>query len=134
MFKSLDISASSLTAHRTWMDAIAGNIANMNATKDPKTGANVPYARRIVEMAAAREGDATQRGVRVSDIKLDKTFQLRHEEGNPDADADGNVKYPNIDMATEMVNMMVASRAYEANITMMETTKSMVNASLRLLA
>jgi len=59
---------------------------------------------------------------------------LRHEPGHPDADANGMVKYPNIDLSIEYVNALEASRAYEANISMMETTKAMMNSSLRLLA
>jgi flagellar basal-body rod protein FlgC len=56
------------------------------------------------------------------------------DPGNKDADKDGYVSYPNVDMAIEMVNMLEASRAYEANVTMMETTKAMLNSSLRLMA
>ena len=61
-------------------------------------------------------------------------FQKRYEPGHPQADKDGYVLYPNIDMAVEYVNMLEASRAYEANVTMMETTKAMINSTLRLIA
>jgi flagellar basal-body rod protein FlgC len=61
-------------------------------------------------------------------------FRKAYEPGHPDADADGYVKYPNIDMAVEQVNALEASRAYEANITAMEVTKAMLNASLRIIA
>jgi flagellar basal-body rod protein FlgC len=57
-----------------------------------------------------------------------------HLPGHPDADKDGYVRFPNIDLSIEYVNMLEASRAYEANVTMMEVTKSMMNASLRLIA
>ena len=61
-------------------------------------------------------------------------FNERYEPGNKDADARGYVKYPNIDLTTEYVNALEASRAYEANVTTMEVTKSMINASLRIIA
>ena len=61
-------------------------------------------------------------------------FQKRYEPGHPDADAEGYVRYPNVDLAFEMVNMMEASRAYEANANLMEVSKAMFNASLRLIA
>ena len=72
----------------------------------------------------------------VSSIKQDMSpFQKRYDPGNPDADpTTGIVLYPNIDLATEQVNMLEASRAYDANVTMMETSKAMFNSSLRLLA
>ena len=71
----------------------------------------------------------------VSSIKQDMSpFQKRWDPGNPDAGADGYVLYPNVDLAVEQVNMLEASRAYEANVTKMETGKAMFNSSLRLLA
>jgi flagellar basal-body rod protein FlgC len=75
-------------------------------------------------------------GVHVSQIAEDTQtpFTLRHEPGNPYADAQGNVQYPNVDLSLEMVNALETTRAYEANITAIETTKSMMSATLRLLA
>ena len=74
-------------------------------------------------------------GVRVRDIKLDQSpFDRRYEPGNQDADADGYVRYPNISMEIEYVNALEASRAYEANITLLETSKAMINSTLRLIA
>jgi len=71
----------------------------------------------------------------VKEIRQDPSpFQKRYEPGNPDADSQGMVLYPNVDLSTEYVNMLEASRAYDATVTMMETTKSMYSASLRLLA
>jgi flagellar basal-body rod protein FlgC len=61
-------------------------------------------------------------------------FQRRFEPGHPDRDADGYVSYPNIDLSVEYVNALEASRAYEANVSMMEVSKAMINASLRLIA
>jgi flagellar basal-body rod protein FlgC len=132
MFDSLDIGASALLAQRTRMNCIAGNMANLNTLCNEK-GEPVPYCRRIATFAACRADGGP--GVHVATIEQDPApFPLRHEPGSRFADKDGNVKYPNIDMATEYINMLEASRAYEANITMMETTKAMINSSLRLIA
>ena len=141
MFDVLDIGASGLQAQRTRMDTIAANIANANTTRNA-AGQNVPYRRRFAVFAPAQPAraggsiaDATRPGVRVQEIRLDPSpFQRRYEPGHPDADADGYVLHPNIDLAVEYVNALEASRAYEANVTMMEVTKSMMNASLRLIA
>ncbi|MBA3404019.1 MAG: flagellar basal body rod protein FlgC [Gemmatimonadaceae bacterium] len=134
MFDVLDMGASGLQAQRTRMDTIAGNIVNANTTRNAQ-GQPVPYRRRFVLFAPGQPGHPEKPGVRVQDIKLDPSpFQKRFEPGHPDADAEGYVKYPNIDLAMEYVNALEASRAYEANITMMEVSKAMLNASLRLIA
>ncbi len=132
MFDSLDIGASALLAQRTRMDTIAGNVANINTTRNQK-GEKIPYRRRIAMFqAGTADGKA---GVRVSSIDLDPSpFQKRYEPGNKDADKDGYVKYPNIDLSIEYVNMLEASRAYDANITMMDTAKAMLNSALRIIA
>jgi len=136
MFDSLDISASALVAQRTRMDTIAGNVANMNTTHNEKNEP-VPYRRRFVLFAAGRAGEdgGTAAGVHVEKVESDPSpFRIVHDPGNADADKDGNVSYPNVDLAIEQVNMMEASRAYDANVTMMDTTKAMIASALRLLA
>jgi len=136
MFDALDISASALLAQRTRMDTIAGNVANMNTTHNEKNEP-VPYRRRFVLFAAGQKGEdgTTIPGVHVEKVDSDPSpFRIVHDPGNPDADKDGNVSYPNIDLAIEQVNMMEASRAYEANVTMMDTTKAMIASALRLIA
>lgn len=132
MLDILNMGASGLIAQRTRMDTIANNVLNINTTRNEK-GEKVPFRRRIVEFAAnAADGKP---GVHVSSIKQDMSaFQKRWDPGNPDARPDGYVLYPNVDLAVEQVNMLEASRAYEANVTMMETGKAMFNSSLRLLA
>ncbi len=137
MFDVLDIGASGLVAQRVRMDTIAQNIANIGTTRNAK-GEAVPYRRRFVLLEAARNKTGAP-GVRVSKIGIDKgPFRREYRPEHPDAIQEGPnkgyVMMPNIDLATEMVNAIEASRAYEANITMMETTKAMLNASLRLLA
>jgi flagellar basal-body rod protein FlgC len=137
MFDTLDISASGLQAQRTRMDTIAANVANMNSTRDAEGRPN-PYRRRFAVFSsglAARGADAGKPGVHVGQILQDQSpFQERFQPNHPDANAKGMVLYPNIDLAVEMVNAIEASRAYEANVTTMEVTKSMMNATLRLLA
>ena len=134
MFDSLDMGASGLMAQRVRMDTIAGNIANMNTTHDASGKVN-PYRRRFVILAPGQADDPTKAGVHVASVGLDQSpFIRKFEPGNPDADKDGYVAYPNIDLSMEFVNALEASRAYEANVTMMETAKSMISSSLRLLA
>lgn len=133
MFGALDISTSGLVAQRVHIDTIAGNIANAQTTRrvDGQPG---PYLRRVALFAPAR-GDGGP-GVRVEKVTEDYIGQPRavKDPGHPHADANGIVYYPNVDLATEMVNAMVAVRAYEANITAMEATKSIMAGSLRILA
>src|SRR3954471_24574989 len=135
MFDALDISASALQAQRTRMDTIAGNVANIDVTRNAN-GEKIPYRRRFVVFAPGQPaGEANQPGVHVQGIEQDQApFRKVYDPGHADADKDGYVSYPNVDLAIEQVNMMEASRAYEANITMMDTTKAMINATLRLIA
>ena len=132
MFDSLDIGASALMAQRVRMDTIAGNVANINTTRNER-GETIPYRRRIAMFQTGTKDGKP--GVHVKSVDLDPSpFQKRYEPGNKDADKDGYVSYPNVDLSIEYVNALEASRAYEANVTMMETTKAMINATLRLIA
>ena len=134
MFDSLDISASALLAQRTRMDTIAGNIANMNTTRNTR-GEPVPYRRRFAVFSSGRPDAPGKAGVSISKIAIDQgPFRKEYQPNHPDANKDGYVSYPNIDLAVEYVNALEASRAYEANVTAMEVSKAMLNASLRLLA
>jgi flagellar basal-body rod protein FlgC len=134
MFDALDMGASGLTAQRTRMDTIANNILNANTTRNA-AGEKVPYRRRFVIFAQGRADDPSKPGVHVQEIDSDQSpFRKEYQPGHPDADEKGYVSYPNVESAVEYVNAMEASRAYEANVTMMETTKAMINASLRLIA
>jgi flagellar basal-body rod protein FlgC len=135
MFDVLDMGASGLVAQRTRMDTIAANILHVNTTRNAQ-GQPIPYRRKFVTFAAGQAGDPSKPGVRVESIREDQGSFIKKFMGkdHPDADADGNVLYPNIDLSIEYVNALEASRAYEANITMMETSKSMIAASLRLIA
>ncbi|MDI6799980.1 MAG: flagellar basal body rod protein FlgC [Actinomycetota bacterium] len=119
VFSSLDIGASGLTANRLWMDTISSNIANINTTRTAEGG---PYKRQVV--AFTPKGDSG--GVRVSSIsQYNGEPRLGYDPGHPDADTDGYVAMPDINIVIEMVNMVSATRAYEANVTVMSVAKSM---------
>jgi len=135
MFNVLDMGASGLVAQRTRMDVISANILNINTTRNSK-GELSPYRRKFVTFAEGLQSDPSKPGVRIGSIKEDQSeFLKKYDPGNPDADpTTGYVLQPNIDLSIEYVNALEASRAYEANVTMMETTKAMINSSLRLIA
>jgi len=133
MFGALDISTSGLVAQRIQLDTIAGNVANLQTTRrgDGRAG---PYLRRV---ALFSPGDGYGGpGVHVEKVVEDTQGKPRlvKDPTHPDAYAQGIVAYPNIDPATEMVNAMVAVRAYEANLTAAEATKSIIASTLRILA
>ncbi len=133
MFGALDISTSGLIAQRVQLDTISGNIANAQTTRRTDGGQG-PYLRRVAMMSPGDgRGGA---GVHVHSVVEDTQSQPRlvSNPGHPDANADGIVAYPNVDMSTEMINGLVAARAYEANVTAMEATKSVVASTLRILA
>ena len=139
MFGSLDISTSALEAYRTNMDVIAANIAMKDVTREVN-GESIPFRRRV---ALLSPGDPKHHragsGVHVAAIVEDKTpFGHRWDPEHPDAIKSGQKKgyvlTSNVDYHTEMVNAMTAARAYEANVTVMEMTKHMSNAALRLIA
>jgi flagellar basal-body rod protein FlgC len=134
MISLLDISTSGLTAQRARLDTIAGNIANYATTRDSE-GNISPFRRRFV-VFEPRGADGSQgSGVRAIRIETDKSPpKLIHDPGHPDANDQGYVALPNIDLAMEYVNAIEASRAYEANVSVMDATKSMMSAAMRILA
>lgn len=135
-FTSLDIGASGLTAQRLRMDTISQNIANANSTK---TENGTPYRRKTVlfqeigsatpfsdYLDSAGKNYDVGKGVRVTKVVEDGSpLKKIYEPGHPDADKNGYVSYPNVDVITEMVNMISATRAYDANVTVMNSSKSM---------
>jgi flagellar basal-body rod protein FlgC len=134
MFEVLQMGSTGLRAQRTRMDTIANNVLNINTTRN-EAGEKVPFRRRMVIFQAGAAEGSNKAGVHVKQIKLDSApFQKRYDPGHPDARSDGTVLMPNVDLSTEFVNMLEATRAYEATINMMETTKAMYTASLRLIA
>lgn len=113
LFGSLDCSASGLTAERLRMDVISDNLANVETTRVPGGG---PFRRQMVEFEALPLGGGGVGGVVVSGIAGDPApFPVRYDPGNPDANAQGDVSLPNVNVTSEMVDMLAASRAYDAN-------------------
>ena len=128
MFDALEISGTGLTAQRLRMDVTAENLANAQSTN---------YRRKEVVLQQATFGDAlnaASRGVEVAGVVQDASPGRRvYDPGNPAADAQGYVTQPNVDSVTEMVDLIGSSRAYEANVTAMQTAKTMFTRTLDIL-
>ncbi|PCJ63430.1 MAG: flagellar basal body rod protein FlgC [Planctomycetota bacterium] len=137
IFASMDISTSALKAQKMRMEVIANNIANINTTHD-EYGKNNPYRRKTItfsEILGKSGGINSPGGVSVLEIADDMSaFNTKYEPGHPDADDNGYIKIPNVDAPTEMVDMITASRNYEANIAAIEIAKNMINNSFEILA
>ena len=141
LLTSLKISASGLAANRKRMGAISSNIANAQTTRTAEGG---PYRKKEVVFGAepARESfgdilegelDAQAKEVHATEvISTNKAPILKYEPHHPDANEQGYVAYPNINVMEEMANMISASRSYEANINAMNTTKSMALKALEI--
>ncbi|MEX0725810.1 MAG: flagellar basal body rod protein FlgC, partial [Planctomycetaceae bacterium] len=137
MFRSLDLSTSGLLAQRERMNTIAGNIANIDTTRDADGNAS-PFQRRMAIFSSEYQPPGSdRRGVGVDyKIEIDKQQppRLVYEPGHPDANAEGYVSYPDINVVSEFTNAIEASRAYEANVVAIELSKQMSQTSLRILA
>ena len=135
--RAFTIGASGLTAQRTRMETVASNLANARTTRTAEGG---PYRRRepvfTAEPVRTSFGETlgrALRAVRVERIATDPSAPvLRHEPGHPDADEQGFVAYPNVDPVREMVDMMSATRSYEANVTLISGIRSMVRSALEI--
>ena len=133
------ISASGLRAQRLRMDVIAANLANAQSTRTPGGG---PYRRRDVVLESTPQSDSfddllaggtPNAAVRVTRIVEDqRPPQLVFDPGHPDADQNGYVAMPNVNVVTEMVDMMAATRAYEANVAAVNATKRVLEAALEI--
>ncbi len=137
VFSAMEVAASGLTAERGRMNVVAGNLANARTTRTAEGG---PYKRLdpVFSAKALRPGtfDPILRKVetvQLSEVRPDQTpGTMVYEPGHPDANTDGYVEYPNVNVVTEMVNMMTATRAYEAGVTSIDSLKSMARAALRI--
>jgi flagellar basal-body rod protein FlgC len=131
VFSAMDISASGLYAERTRMNVIANNLANANSTRTPEGG---PFRRQLVILSGIEATDPNELkdlGVTVKGVVDDPApFPLIFNPGHPDANADGYVAMPNVNVVEEMVDMVTAVRAYEANITSIGAIKNMTQRSL----
>jgi flagellar basal-body rod protein FlgC len=128
LFDSFRISGSGLTAERLRMDTIANNLANANTTRTEQGG---PYRRQMVVFSAINGDSKPYKkriggGVKVVGITQDPALpKLVYDPQHPDANEDGYVAFPNVNVVTEMVDLITATRAYEANITAINAAKSM---------
>lgn len=141
---TIDISASGLTAQRLRMDTIASNMANVETTRVANRPG--PYRRQVVVFEAKpgqkadfrdvlnRRLQSAGQGVRVKEIReisdAESPYRRVYDPSNPDADAEGYVNYPNVNIVEEMINMISSTRAYEANAKVIEATKSMAARAL----
>ncbi|MCR5419762.1 MAG: flagellar basal body rod protein FlgC [Lachnospiraceae bacterium] len=144
VFKSFGVNASGMTAERYRMDIISQNVANANTTR---TEDGTPYKRKVVTFRekttdpttfgtifAKSRGMDVGDGVKVDGVYEDEVSEMKrvYDPSHPDADEDGYVWYPNVDIVTEMTNMIDATRAYEANATAFTSSKSMAMKGLNI--
>ncbi|MEI2466269.1 flagellar basal body rod protein FlgC [Niallia taxi] len=148
IFHSMNTTASALTANRLRMDVISSNMANAETTRGKLVnGEWEPYRRKSVVLqaqggnsfashlnAATAGNSATGNGVKVTKIAEDTEtpFEMVYDPENPDANADGYVQMPNVDPLREMVDLMSATRSYEANVTVLNASKSMLMKTLEI--
>jgi flagellar basal-body rod protein FlgC len=138
-FYAMDISASGLSSERMRAEVIASNLANASSTRSSRGG---PYRRLLTVLSANEErwqpgrsvhGRARFAGVGVSVLGIvedSSPLPMRYDPSHPDADAEGYVTMPNVDPAMEMVDLITASRAYEANVTALNAAKQMAMKAL----
>lgn len=142
LFQSFNINASGMTAQRFRMDVISENVANVNTTRADD---GEPYRRKVVSFAEKQVTPFSKvlsntreaylgNGVKVFSLKEDteSDFIMKYDPAHPDADENGYVSYPNVNIVTEMTNMIDASRSYEANATAFESTKAMAMKGLEI--
>ncbi|KMT21697.1 flagellar basal body rod protein FlgC [Clostridium cylindrosporum] len=140
LFSALTISSTGLTAERMRMDTISNNIANMETTRTKNGG---PYVRKVVTFEenlnkTLNEFDSSKEkrfgGVKVSSIQDDNSTPIKkiYNPNHPDADGEGYVLMPNVNPLNEMVDLITASRGYEANVTALNTSKQMFMKALEI--
>jgi flagellar basal-body rod protein FlgC len=132
-FKSFAISGSGMTAERLRLDLISNNIANVHTTRTPEGG---PYRREVPVFAQQLE--RTRRGLEGAGVRVEAVVKdpspprVVYQPGHPDADAAGYVAYPNVDVNREFIDLISASRAYEANAAVLEAAKQITSRALEL--
>lgn len=138
-FGAIGVAGSGLTVYRKWLDALSDNIANMSTVR--RTDEDAFQARYVVAQAmqdgptaaAVPGGPGGQGGVRVAGVVLGSAEgRLVHEPGNPLADAEGYVRYPDIDMASQMTQLIMAQRGYQANAAVVERARESYQVALQI--
>ncbi|AEH50863.1 flagellar basal body rod protein FlgC [Pseudothermotoga thermarum] len=131
-FLTMKVSASGMTAQRLRLDIISSNIANSETTRTDRGG---PYRRRVPIFSEyiLKFGPAKSSGVKVVRIEEDPSpFRLVYDPSHPDADENGYVRLPNVNVLREMIDLINAQRSYEANVAAFNTTKAMINSALQI--
>ena len=137
-FNTMDVSASGLTAQRLRLDVISNNIANANTTRTKEGG---PFRRERVVFQERNTGKSfrsyldTEKSAGVKAVAIEKDtapFKILYDPTHPDADSTGYVMLPNVNIVTEMVDMVSAARSYEANVTAINSAKSMMSKALEI--
>ncbi|RDY24529.1 flagellar basal body rod protein FlgC [Romboutsia maritimum] len=130
VFSGMRISASGLSAERMRMDVISSNVANMKTTRTDEGGA---YRRKIAVFSQNYDEKLGMLGVKTASIEEDESPLRRiYDPEHPDADKQGYVEYPNVDVLVEMSDLISASRAYESNVDTLNAQKSMVSKALEI--
>jgi flagellar basal-body rod protein FlgC len=137
IFTAMQVSASALSAQRTRLNVISGNLANVGTTRTPEGG---PYRKRDVVFKSSenmfddqlqQELDKNVQGVEVAQIQPNsRAFRTIYQPGHPDADENGMLTLPNVNVMEEVVDMMTAMRCYEANITAIKSAQRMATKAL----
>lgn len=136
LFAGMRVSASGSAAQRIRINTIAENIAHAEVTRMPDGSG--PYRRKDAVFSPIfrkdEQGGQTSDGVRITRLAVDSTtpFEVVHDPAHPDADAEGNVLFPNVNTTKEMADMILAMRAYEANLNAQDTFVRMAERALRL--
>ncbi|QDU88236.1 Flagellar basal-body rod protein FlgC [Pirellulimonas nuda] len=136
MFNAFDVSTSALVAQRTRLNAITSNLANISTTRNEQGEAEAFRPRYVTfETDSSLTTTGGGQGVKVGSVEFStEPPNMKYEPGHPDADQQGYVAYPNIDMTREFVDAIEATRAYEANIGVLEITKDLGQQTLRIIA
>jgi flagellar basal-body rod protein FlgC len=129
LFDAMSIAGSGMMAHRKWLDAVSDNISNINTASRTSDDA---FKERMVDVQAVDYGSGDG-GVRVAGVQFGRgEGRIVNEPDNPLADADGNVKYPDIDLGDQMAELMMAQRGYQANAAVIDRAKDAYQAALQL--
>lgn len=126
MFSTLDISGSAMTANKEWLEVISNNLSNMNTTRSQDGDGYKRQAVVFEEIVKENGKGKTGAGTKVSEILQDNNVRLVYDPDHPDANGEGYVEYPEINMTSEMTDLLMAQRAYEANSSVLTATKQLM--------
>jgi len=132
LYKAMTVSAAGMKAQGTRLKVIAENMANANTTAE--TPGDMPYRRKVVTFQNMMDRQAGVDTVRVAKVDVDKSdFQRKYDPSHPSADSEGYVLMPNVNTLVEAMDMREAQRSYEANLSVIESTRTMLNRTVELL-